>query len=181
MSERLLGDRILTLGQAVDDDVANTLVSQLLYLEAQDDAADIWLYINSPGGSVTAGLAIYDTMQFIGCEVATMCFGMAASMGHFLLCAGTPGKRYAFPNSSLLMHQPSAGLQGSAADIDIQVNFHLHLRDRMAVLLAQHTGQPEDRIVADWNRDHWYEADEALDYGMIDRVITHRGDLATRP
>ncbi len=178
MAERLLADRIITLGQAVDDDIANTLCSQLLYLEAQDPEADIWLYINSPGGSVTAGLAIYDTMQFVNCDVATMCFGMAASMGHFLLCTGAPGKRFSFANSSLMMHQPSAGLQGNASDIHIQMDNHLRLRARMSALLSEHLGQPEERIVADWDRDHWYEPAEALDYGMIDRVVVHRSELA---
>ncbi len=177
MPERLLADRIITLSKAVDDEVADALCSQLLYLEAQDPNAPIWFYINSPGGSVTAGFAIYDTMQFVACDVATMCFGMAASMGHFLLCAGTPGKRFAFPNSSLMMHQPSAGLQGTAADIHIQIENTLRLRRRMSELYAEHTRQPEDRIVVDWDRDHWYEPAEALEYGMIDRVIEHRRDI----
>jgi ATP-dependent Clp protease protease subunit len=178
MSERLLRDRIITLGAAVDDEIANTLCAQLLYLEAQDADADIWLYINSPGGSVTAGLAIYDTMQFVACEVATVCFGMAASMGQFLLCTGTAGKRFALPNSSILMHQPAAGLSGTAADIHIQAQNIIRLRNRMSRLIAEHTGQPIDTIIADWDRDRWYEPDEALAYGMIDQVIAHRRDIA---
>jgi ATP-dependent Clp protease protease subunit len=178
MSERLLRDRIVTLGAAVDDEIANTLCAQLLYLEAQDADADIWLYINSPGGSVTAGLAIYDTMQFVSCDVATVCFGMAASMGQFLLCTGTAGKRFALPNSSILMHQPAAGLSGSAADIHIQAQNIIRLRDRMSRLISEHTSQPIESILTDWDRDRWYEPHEALAYGMIDQVIAHRRDIA---
>src|SRR6187401_2561394 len=163
---RLLKDRIVMMGSAVNDDVANALVAQLLFLQSDDPKADIHLYINSPGGSVTAGLAIYDTMQFISCDVATVCFGMAASMGQFLLCTGSAGKRFALPNSSILMHQPAAGLSGSAADIQIQAQNIIRLRDRMSRLMAEHTSQPIETILADWDRDRWYEPDEALAYGM---------------
>ena len=178
MSERLLNDRIVTLGVAVDDEIANTLCAQFLYLEAKDASSDIWLDINSPGGSVTAGLAIYDTMQFVACDVATVCFGMAASMGQFLLCTGAAGKRFALPNSSILMHQPAAGLSGSAADIHIQAQNIIRLRDRMSSLIAEYTGQSVATIVADWDRDRWFEPDDALAYGMIDQVIAHRRDIA---
>src|SRR3989475_8589652 len=167
---RLLKDRIVMLGSAVNDDVANSLVAQLLFLQSDDPKSDIHLYINSPGGSVTAGLAIYDTMQYVSCDVATICLGLAASMGQFLLCAGTPGKRYALPHSRILMHQPSGQMQGQAADIAIQAEQIVYLKRMMAERIALHTGQPVERIEEDSDRDRWFTADEAKDYGFIDRV-----------
>src|SRR5688572_28681713 len=143
---RLLKDRVVMLGAAVDDDIANQLCAQLLYLEGEDSNKDIWLYINSPGGSVTAGMAIYDTMQFVGCDVATVCIGLAASMGQFLLTAGAPGKRYSLPNARVMMHQPLAGLRGQAADIAIQAQEHSFVKRRMAELTAQHSGQTFEQI-----------------------------------
>src|SRR2546427_13038430 len=168
---RLLKDRIVMLGSAVNDDVANSLVAQLLFLQSDDPKSDIHLYINSPGGSVTAGLAIYDTMQFVSCDVATYCVGLAASMGQFLLCSGTPGKRYALPHSRILMHQPSGQMQGQAADIAIQAAQIIYLKRIIAERIAFHTGQPVERIEADSDRDRWFTAEEAQDYGFIDQVI----------
>jgi len=159
------------LGSQVDQHMANLVCAQLLLLEAEDTERDISLYINSPGGSVTDGLAIYDTMQYIRCDVRTICVGLAASMGQFLLCAGTPGKRYALPHSRILMHQPSAQMQGQAADIAIQAEQIVYLKRMMAERIAFHTGQPVDRIEADSDRDRWFTAEEARDYGIIDEVI----------
>jgi ATP-dependent Clp protease protease subunit len=174
---RLLKNRVVMLGTPVDDDIANQICAQLLYLEGEDDKADIWLYINSPGGSVTAGMAIYDTMQYVGCDVATVCLGLAASMGQFLLCAGTPGKRFTLPNARIMMHQPSAGLRGQAADIAIQAEQHTFTKKRMAELIAMHTGQTVDQITTDSERDRWFSAEQAREYGMVDKVIVHRGEI----
>jgi ATP-dependent Clp protease protease subunit len=169
--QRLLKERIVFLGTPVDDTQANLICAQLLLLAADDPQRDIALYINSPGGSVTAGLAIYDTMQYIEPDVATICVGLAASMGQFLLCAGEPGKRYALPHSRILMHQPSGQMQGQAADIAIQAEQIIYLKRMMAERIAFHTGQPIERIEADSDRDRWFTAEEAKEYGFIDRVI----------
>jgi ATP-dependent Clp protease, protease subunit len=177
LNARLWDSRIVLLGQAVDDEVANRVCSELLLLEGDDVAAPIWLYINSPGGSVTAGMAIYDTMQFIEPPVATVAMGFAASMGQFLLCAGSPGRRYALPNARVVMHQPSAGLQGVAADIAIQAASFAHTKVTLAERIAHHTGQPIERIREDWDRDRWFTAAEAQAYGFVDHVITNRRDL----
>jgi ATP-dependent Clp protease protease subunit len=169
--QRLLRERIVFLGTQVDQTSANLICAQLLLLEAEDRERDISLYVNSPGGSVTDGLAIYDTMQYVRCDVSTICLGLAASMGQFLLCAGAPGKRYALPHSRILMHQPSGQMQGQAADIAIQAEQIVYLKRMMAERIALHTGQPIERIEADSDRDRWFTAQEALDYGFIDRVI----------
>jgi len=169
--QRLLRERIVFLGSQVDDQSANLICAQLLLLAAEDRQRDIALYINSPGGSVTAGLAIYDTMQYVPCDVSTVCMGMAASMGQFLLCAGTPGKRYALPHSRILMHQPSGGFQGQAADIAIQAEQIIYLKRMMAERIAFHTGQSVERIETDFDRDRWFTAEEAREYGHIDQVI----------
>ena len=175
---RLLRNRVIMLGAAVDDDIANQVCAQLLYLEGDDDAKDIWLYINSPGGSVTAGMAIYDTMQFVGCDVATVCLGLAASMGQFLLTAGAPGKRYTLPNARIMMHQPLAGLRGQAADIAIQAEQHAYTKRRMAELIAQHSGKTLEQIQADSERDRWFTAEQAVEYGLCDEVKSRRGEIA---
>ena len=169
---RLLRNRIVFLGAMVDDDIANTLCAQLLLLNAEDPEKEIWFYINSPGGSVTAGLAIYDTMQLISNDVATVALGMAASMGQFLLTAGSPGKRYALPNAEILLHQGSAGLGGSASDIKIQAERLLRSKRRMIELTALHTGQPQAKVEKDSDRDHWFSAEEAKEYGLIDAIFT---------
>src|SRR6478736_1751415 len=174
---RLLKNRVIMLGTQVDDDIANQICAQLLYLEGEDDKTDIWLYINSPGGSVTAGMAIYDTMQFVGCEVATVCMGMAASMGQFLLTSGVPGKRYTLPNARIMMHQPLAGLRGQATDIAIQAEQLAYTKRRMAELTAQHSGQPLEQIQKDSERDRWFTAEEAQSYGLVDKVIVRRGQI----
>jgi len=168
---QLLKERIVFLGTQVDQTSANLICAQLLLLEAEEPGRDINLYINSPGGSVTDGLAIYDTMQYVSCDISTICLGMAASMGQFLLCAGTPGKRYALPHSRILMHQPSGQMQGQAADIAIQAEQIIYLKRMMAERISFHTGQPLERIEADSDRDRWFTAEEALQYGFIDRVI----------
>jgi ATP-dependent Clp protease protease subunit len=168
--QQLLQKRIVFLGSAIDDAVANLICAQLILLDAEDDK-DIYLYINSPGGSVTAGLAIYDTMQYVNCEVSTTCVGLAASMGQFLLCSGAPGKRYALPHSRILMHQPLGQFQGQAADIAIQAEQIMYLKRMMAERIAFHTGQPIERIEADSDRDRWFTAQEAKDYGFVDAVI----------
>jgi ATP-dependent Clp protease, protease subunit len=170
--DRLLRERIIFLGQPVDDTIANQICAQLLLLAAEDASRDVHLYINSPGGSVTAGMAIYDTMQFVDCNVATYATGLAASMGQFLLCAGAPGKRHALPHSRILMHQPSAGVGGTASDIKIQAEQFKLTKKEMAELIAQHTGQPVERIEADSDRDRWFTASEALEYGFVDHVIS---------
>ena len=149
------------LGTDVNDDMANQICAQLLFLDAEEPGKDIWMYINSPGGSVTAGMAIYDTMQFVGCDVATVCLGLAASMGQFLLCAGASGKRYTLPNARIMMHQPSAGLRGQAADIAIQAEQLTYTKRRMAELIAHHTGQPVEQITADSERDRWFTSEQA--------------------
>ena len=168
---RLLRERIVFLGQEVNDQIANLITAQLLYLEGQDSEKDIWLYINSPGGSVTAGMAIYDTIQFVGPDVGTICMGLGASMGQFLLCAGTQGKRFALPHARILMHQPLGGIQGQASDIAIQAEQMVYTKRLMAERIAEHTGQTVEQIQEDSERDRWFTADEALDYGFIDKVI----------
>jgi len=175
--ERLLQQRIIVLGQQVDDDIANRIAAQMLLLAAEDPAADISLYINSPGGSVTAGMAIFDTMEFIPCDVATYAMGLAASMGQFLLSAGQRGKRYALPHCQILMHQPSAGVGGTESDIAIQAELFRRHKQEMAQLIAGHTGQPVEKITADFDRDRWFSADEALAYGFVDHVISRAGQL----
>ncbi|MGI9325157.1 MAG: ATP-dependent Clp endopeptidase proteolytic subunit ClpP [Pseudomonadales bacterium] len=176
---RLLKDRIVFMVGPVEDQVANLVVAQLLYLESENPDKDINLYINSPGGSVTAGMAIYDTMQFIRPDVSTMCIGQAASMGAFLLAAGANGKRYALPNSRMMIHQPAmGGARGSAADLEIQAKEILMMRERLNSLLADHTGQSVERIAQDSDRDYWMSAQEALDYGMVDVVQTPRKPVA---
>ena len=178
VSSQLLKTRIVMLGTDVNDDIANFITAQLLYLEGQDAESDIWLYINSPGGSVTAGMAIYDTMNFIKPDVATICMGLGASMGQFLLCAGAAGKRYSLPHARIMMHQPSAGVQGQAADIAIQAEQLVYIKRLMAERIAEHTGQPVEQIQADSERDRWFTADEAREYGIVDHVITRRGDVS---
>ncbi|WP_181442435.1 ATP-dependent Clp protease proteolytic subunit [Streptomyces tateyamensis] len=173
---RLLGERIIFLGQQVDDDIANKITAQLLLLAAEPEK-DIYLYINSPGGSITAGMAIYDTMQYIKNDVVTIAMGMAASMGQFLLTAGTPGKRFALPNAEILMHQPSAGLGGSATDIRIQAEQLLRMKKRMSELISQHSGQSFDQITKDSDRDRWFTAEEAKAYGLIDDIMHSAADV----
>ena len=176
---RLLRDNIIFLGTPIDDQIANLIVAQMLFLQGEDPEKDISLYINSPGGSVTDGLAIYDTMQYVSCDITTICVGMAASMGQFLLCAGTKGKRFALPSSRILMHQPSAGgMQGQASDIAIQAEQIIFMKKMLAERIAFHTGQDVERIEADSDRDRWFTAEEAKEYGFIDAVIDRS---ATRP
>ena len=170
--ERLLQQRIIVLGQQVDDDIANRIAAQMLLLSAEDPQADIALYINSPGGSVTAGMAIFDTMEFIECDVATYAMGLAASMGQFLLTAGTTGKRYALPHARIMMHQPSAGVGGTASDIAIQADLFRRTKQELNQLQAQHTGQPVEQIEKDSDRDRWFTAQEALEYGFVDHVVS---------
>ncbi len=176
----LLKDRIIFLGSQVDETSANLICAQLLLLAAEDATKDICLYINSPGGSIDAGLAVYDTMQLVPCDVATTCLGLAASMGQFLLCAGTPGKRFALPHSRILMHQPSGQIQGQAADIAIQAEQIIYLKRVLAKQIAFHTGQPLARVEADSDRDRWFSADEAKDYGLIDAVVEKTANV-TQP
>ena len=176
---RLLGERIIFLGQQVDDDIANKITAQLLLLAADPDK-DIYLYINSPGGSVDSGMAIFDTMQWISNDVATVAMGLAASMGQFLLSAGTPGKRFALPHSRIMMHQPSGGLGGTASDIRIQAEQSLHIKRTMAALIAKHTGQTVEQIEADSDRDRWFTAQEALEYGFIDHVYERAAQIITQ-
>ena len=171
---RLLKDRIIFLGDEVTDDSANLIVAQLLFLEAEDPEKDIFLYINSPGGSVTAGMAIYDTMQYIRCDVSTICIGMAASMGAFLLAAGAKGKRKALPNAEVMIHQPSGGARGQATDISIQAEQILKTKKKMNEILSARTGKPIEQVAADVERDHYMTADEALAYGIVDEVIPAR-------
>lgn len=173
---RLLKDRIIMLGSAIDDNVANSIVSQLLFLEAEDPEKDISIYINSPGGSITAGMVIYDTMQFIKPKVSTICIGMAASMGAFLLAAGEKGKRYALPNSEVMIHQPLGGAQGQATEIEIAAKRILSLRDKLNQVLAERTGQPIEVIERDTDRDNFKTAEEALQYGLIDKVLTRNSE-----
>ncbi|MGI2329372.1 ATP-dependent Clp endopeptidase proteolytic subunit ClpP [Planococcus sp. YIM B11945] len=169
---RLLKDRIIMLGSAIDDNVSNSIVAQLLFLEAEDPEKDISIYINSPGGSITAGMAIYDVMQFIRPDVQTVCIGMAASMGAFLLAAGTEGKRYALPNAEVMIHQPLGGAQGQATEIEIAAKRILHLREKLNQILSERTGQPLDVISKDTDRDNFMTAERALEYGLIDKIIT---------
>ena len=171
---RLLNDRIIMLSEEVNDTTASLIVAQLLYLEAQDPDKDIQFYINSPGGVITSGLAIYDTMQYIKCDVSTICIGMAASMGAFLLSAGTKGKRLALPNAEIMIHQPSGGAQGQATDIQIQARRIQSMKQKLNEILAANTGKPLEQIAADTERDNFMTAQEALDYGIIDKVIDHR-------
>ena len=171
---RLLKDNVIFLGSAIDDQVASLVIAQLLFLEAEKPEKDIFLYINSPGGSTTAGLAIYDTMQYIRPDVSTFCVGQAASMGAVLLAAGCQGKRIALPNSRIMIHQPWGGFQGQATDIDIQAREILKLRERLNEILAHHTGQPLDRIAQDTERDYYMSGQEACDYGVVDQVVTRR-------
>lgn len=168
---RLLKDRIIFLGSQVNDVVANSIIAQMLFLDAEDPTKDISLYINSPGGSITAGMAIYDTMQFIKSDVSTICVGLAASMGAFLLNAGAPGKRYALPNSEIMIHQPLGGAEGQATDIEIRARRILKMRDKLNQILAERTGQPLDRIEKDTDRDYFMSAAEAKEYGLVDKVI----------
>ena len=174
---RLLQDRIVVLGTDVNDEIANYITAQLLYLEGQDKEKTIWLYINSPGGSVSAGMAIYDTMQFVDCEVGTICMGLGASMGQFLLCAGAPGKRYALPHARIMMHQPLGGVQGQATDIAIQAEQMAYTKRLLQERIAFHTGQDVEQIEADSDRDRWFTAEQAKDYGIIDHVIVKRGEM----
>ena len=171
---RLLKDRIIFLGEEVNEVTASLVVAQLLFLEAEDPDKDINLYINSPGGSVTAGMAIYDTMQFIKCDVSTICIGMAASMGAFLLAGGTKGKRMALPNAEIMIHQPLGGAQGQATEIEIAAKHILHTKEKLNRMLAENCGQPYEVVAADTERDNWKTAQEALEYGLIDKVVTSR-------
>ena len=175
---RLLKERIIFLGSEVRDENANAICSQLLLLSAENPEKDIYLYINSPGGSVTAGMAIYDTMQWVPNDVATVAMGMAASMGQFLLSAGTPGKRYATPHARVMMHQPSGGIGGTATDVRINAQLILHMKNVLAQLTAEQTGKPFDQINSDADRDRWFTAEEALEYGFVDHVVTHAGSVA---
>ena len=171
---RLLKERIIFLGEEVNDVTAGLVVSQLLFLESEDPDKDINLYINSPGGSVTAGMAIYDTMQYVKCDVSTMCMGMAASMGAFLLSGGTKGKRLALPNAEIMIHQPSGGAQGQATEIEIAAEHILRTKKKLNMILSENTGQPYETIVKDTERDNWLTAQEALEYGLIDKVMENR-------
>ena len=170
---RLLNDRIIMLSDEVNDATASLVVAQLLYLEGQDPDKDIHLYINSPGGSITAGMAIYDTMQYIKCDVSTICIGMAASMGAFLLAAGAKGKRYALPNSEIMIHQPLGGMQGQASDIKIHADRIIKMKEKLNTILAERTGQTLEKVTMDTDRDNFLSAQEACEYGLIDKVIEH--------
>ncbi|MCO5326794.1 MAG: ATP-dependent Clp endopeptidase proteolytic subunit ClpP [Solirubrobacterales bacterium] len=176
---RLLSERIVILGQAVDDDIANLIVAQLIHLESEDPDKDISLYINSPGGSVTAGLAIYDTMQYVKPDVSTICFGIAMSMGSLLLCGGAAGKRLALPNARILIHQPSGGFQGQATDIEIHAREAIATRERVDRIYAKHTGKSEEQVHDDMDRDRFFSAEEAADYGLIDRIMESRDVVRT--
>lgn len=175
---RLLKERIIFLGSGVNDDVSNVIVAQLLFLEAENPEKDITFYINSPGGSVTSGMAIYDTMQYVKCDIATLCMGQAASMGAFLLAAGTNGKRYSLPNARIMIHQPMGGFQGQATDIDIQAKEILRMKRDLNQLLATHTGRSLKKVTADTERDYFMSAVEASKYGLIDKVLANREELA---
>lgn len=174
---RLLKDRIIFLGTPIDDHIANVIIAQLIFLEADDPGQDIFLYINSPGGIVTSGMAVYDTMQYIKCDIQTICIGQAASMGAVLLAAGAKGKRHALPNVRVMIHQPSGGFQGQASDIEIQSREIRKMRDRLDEILAKHTGQTKDKISADSDRDFFMTSEEAKDYGIVDAVIESRPDI----
>ena len=175
---RLLRERIIWLGSEVRDENANAICAQMMLLAAEDPEKDIWLYINSPGGSITAGMAIYDTMQYIQPDVATIAMGMAASMGQFLLSSGAKGKRYATPHTRVMMHQPSGGIGGTATDVRINAELILHMKRVLAELTAEQTGKPVEQINADADRDRWFTAPEALEYGFIDHVVTHSGSVS---
>ena len=175
---RLLADRIVFLGTPVDDNVANVIIAQLLFLQMSDPKKDIHLYINSPGGSVTAGLAIYDTLQFLTCDVNTYCIGQAASMGAVLLAAGTKGKRHALPNANIMIHQVLGGAEGQASDVEIRVNYMLSLKKRLNQILSNHTGQTPEKVEQDCDRDNFMSADEAKTYGLVDEVVKSRRDIA---
>ena len=175
--QRLLKERIIFLGSPVEDTVANLICAQMLLLAAEDPDRDIYLYINSPGGSISAGMAIYDTMQFVRNDVATVAMGLAASMGQFLLSSGAPGKRYSLPNARIMMHQPSGGIGGTASDIKIQAEQMLYIKKQMARLIAEQTGQTIDQIEMDSDRDRWFSADEAKEYGFIDHVVQRAADV----
>jgi ATP-dependent Clp protease, protease subunit len=174
---RLLMDRIIFLGTPIDDNVANIIIAQMLFLESDDPGKDIYLYVNSPGGSVYAGLAIYDTMQYLQSPVNTMCMGLAASMGALLLATGSTGKRSALPNSRIMIHQPSGGSQGTAADLEIQAREIIYARQRLNEIMAKHTGQTVDRVAEDVDRDRFMSPEEAQEYGIIDHIVTHRGEV----
>src|SRR5437764_12801031 len=174
---RLLKDRIIFIGSSIDDHIANLVIAQLLFLQMEDGKKDISIYINSPGGVVTAGLAIYDTMQFLTCDVNTYCLGMAASMGAVLLCAGTKGKRFALPNSDIMIHQVSGGAQGQASDVERQVEYMFKLKKRLIKIISQHTGKPEDQVRGDSDRDYYMSAQEAKTYGLVDEVIKSRKEI----
>jgi ATP-dependent Clp protease protease subunit len=174
---RLLNDRIVFIGTAIDDTVANLVVAQMLFLQMADPKKDINIYINSPGGSVTAGLAIYDTMQFVTCDVATYCVGIAASMGAVLLAAGTRGKRYALPNSDIMIHQVSGGAQGTASDVERTVEWMFKIKKRLIHILSQHTGKTEEQVALDSDRDYWMSAEDARGYGVVDEVVKSRKDI----
>lgn len=178
---RLLKDRIIFIGTGIDDHVANLVIAQLLFLQMEDAKKDIHLYINSPGGSVTAGLAIYDTMQFVTCDVNTYCMGMAASMGAFLLCAGTKGKRYALPNSDIMIHQVSGGAHGTASDVERSVEFMYKLNRRLRRIIAENTGKTEEQVKLDADRDYYMTAEEAKEYGIVDEVVRYRKELKNPP
>ncbi len=178
---RLLKDRIIFIGTPIDDHVANLVIAQLLFLQMEDGKKDISIYINSPGGSVTAGLAIYDTMQFVTCDVNTYCMGIAASMGAVLLCAGTKGKRYALPNSDIMIHQVSGGAQGQASDVERQVEFMFKLKKRLNGILSRHTGKPVEQVEKDADRDYYMTAEEAKAYGVVDEVVASRKELKEPP
>jgi len=173
---RLLKDRIIFLGQQVDDQISNALVAQMLYLQSDDPKADIHLYINSPGGSITAGMAIYDTMQYVSCDVATYCIGQAASMGAVLLTAGAKGKRFALPNARIMIHQPLAGMQGTAREVEIHVEELRRIKKRMNEIIIEHTGHSLEKIEKDTDRDRFMSADEAADYGLIDKVVARQSE-----
>ncbi|WP_136807608.1 ATP-dependent Clp endopeptidase proteolytic subunit ClpP [Desulfosediminicola flagellatus] len=175
---RLLKERIVFLGSGVNDDVANVIIAQFLFLEAEDPEKDVTFYINSPGGSVTAGMAIYDTMQYVKCDIATLCLGQAASMGALLLAAGTAGKRYSLPNSRIMIHQPMGGFQGQATDIDIHAREILRMREDLNKILSHHTGHDIEKISVDTERDNFMSAAEAAEYGLIDKVIVNRDVIA---
>jgi ATP-dependent Clp protease protease subunit len=174
---RLLKDRIIFIGTPIDDHIANLVIAQMLFLQMEDAKKDMHIYINSPGGSVTAGLAIYDTMQFVTCDVNTYCMGMAASMGAVLLCAGTKGKRYALPNSDIMIHQVSGGAQGQASDVERQVEFMFKLKRRLESIIAHHTGKPVEQVHKDADRDYYMSATEAKDYGLVDEVVKSRKEI----
>ena len=174
---RLLKDRIIFIGTPIDDYIANLVIAQMLFLQMEDAKKDMHIYINSPGGSVTAGLAIYDTMQFVTCDVNTYCMGMAASMGAVLLCAGTKGKRYALPNSDIMIHQVSGGAQGQASDVERQVEFMFKLKRRLESIIAHHTGKPVEQVHNDADRDYYMSAAEAKEYGLVDEVVKSRKEI----